>query len=341
MPPNFPPGGMGDWGGPAFDTAGLGQVESDFWDGDEGSIQQQMAALSLHNHVPTNNQLNPLQRPIQAQDHLNARPSNMLLAQGQQQPNGSSFTSQVGQNLHPSGMGLPQGQGSLQQNFVQRTPPVPSANLQPSSAPSSQAPSQGGQQNYNLGNITDAPVQQLFNLFNQLKYAITEGEKKFRAAGNSGGEVDPQRQALRAKLDSQKQVLFRIRDMIIAKTGRASGGDSVQQAVNGATWLTTGQRPVGHFPVAERPPQHDSPSLHQASVNQVAPQRRIPTPQQSFVPSATPQPNITQMSPHVSASGLPFNGALATMAGAPPQQSPQTTHPPSQQPIQGNKLPLL
>ena len=112
----------------------------------------------------------------------------------------------------------------------------------------------------------------------------------------------------------------------------------MQQGVNGATWLATGQRPAGHFPVAERPLQHDSPSLHPASVNQVAPQRRIPTPQQGFAPSATSQPNITQMSPHVSASGLPFNGALATMAGAPPQQSPQITHPSSQQ---ANKLPVL
>jgi hypothetical protein len=91
--------------------------------------------------------------------------------------------------------------------------------------------------------------------------------------------------------------------------------------------------------VAERPPQHNSPSLHQASANQV--QRRIPTPQQNFVPSTTPQPKLSQMSPHVSASGLPFNNALATMADAPPQQSPQTTHPPSQQPIQTNKLPVL
>ncbi|KAI0249895.1 hypothetical protein BJV78DRAFT_1224130 [Lactifluus subvellereus] len=315
MPPNFPPGGMTG-----------------------GSIQQQMAALSQHTQVLTNNQINPLQRPIQAQDHLNARPLNILLAQGQQQQNGSSFTSRVGQNLHPSGMGLPQGQGSLQQNFVQRTPPVSSANLQPSSAPSSQAPSQGGQQIYNLSNIAEASVPQLCTFFNQLKHAITEGEKNLHAAGNSGGEVDPQRQALRAKLESQKQVMLRIREMIAMKTGRPSGGDSVQQAVNGATWVATGQRPVGHFPVAERPPQHDSPSLHQASVNQVAPQRSIPTPQQSFVPSATPQPNMTQISPHVSASGLPFNGALAAMAGAPPQQSPQITHPPPQQPIQANKL---
>jgi hypothetical protein len=197
MPPAFPPGGMTG-----------------------GSIQQQMAALSQHTQVPTNNQMNSLQRPIQAQDHLNPRPLNALLAQGQQQQNGSSFASRMGQNLHPSGMGLPQGQGSLQQNFVQRTPPVPSANLQSSSAPSSQAPSQGGQQILNLANIADAPVQQLWGLFNQLKHAITEGEKNLHAAGNPGGEADLQRQALRTKLDSQKQVMLRIRDMIIAKSGR-------------------------------------------------------------------------------------------------------------------------
>jgi hypothetical protein len=46
------------------------------------------------------------------------------------------------------------------------------------------------------------------------------------------------------------------------------------------------------------------------------------------------------MSPHVSANGLTFNNALATIGAAPPQQSPQITQPP-QQPSQTNKYPLL
>jgi hypothetical protein len=91
--------------------------------------------------------------------------------------------------------------------------------------------------------------------------------------------------------------------------------------------------------VAERSGQHSSPSLHQASVNQAQPQRGIPTPQQNFV-SPTPQSNLTQISSHVSTNGLPPNGVLAQINGAPPQQSPQITHPPSQ-PIQPNKLPPL
>lgn len=92
--------------------------------------------------------------------------------------------------------------------------------------------------------------------------------------------------------------------------------------------------------MTERPVQHSSPSLHPASVNQAPPQRGIPTPQQNFL-SSTPQSNLTQISSHVSANGLPSNSVLAQINGAPPQQSPQITHPPSQPPIQPNKLPCL
>jgi hypothetical protein len=195
---------------PTFPTGGMAG----------GSAQQQVAALSQHAQGPTNNQMNPLQRVIQAQDPMNTRPLNMLLAQSQQQQNGPSFTSRVGQNLHPSGMGFPQGQGSLQQNLVQPTASVPSVNLPSSSAPSSHASPQGGQQMHGFGNIADAPVSQLVHLFNQLMHSVTEGEKKFLAASNSVGEADPQRQAIRAKLDSQKQFILRIRDIINAKTRR-------------------------------------------------------------------------------------------------------------------------
>ena len=47
------------------------------------------------------------------------------------------------------------------------------------------------------------------------------------------------------------------------------------------------------------------------------------------------------MSSHVPANGLPSNSVLAQMNGAPPQQSPQITHPASQPPIHPNKLPPL
>lgn len=100
-----------------------------------------------------------------------------------------------------------------------------------------------------------------------------------------------------------------------------------------------GQRPTGPYPVAERPAQHSSPSLHQASVKQAPPQRSIPTPQ-NFVPSATPQSNLSQISQHVSANGLALNGALAQLPG-PPQQSPQIAQPPSQPPVQPHRIPPL
>ena len=53
------------------------------------------------------------------------------------------------------------------------------------------------------------------------------------------------------------------------------------------------------------------------------PRRSIPTLQQNF----SAQSNLTQMSPHVSGNGLPFNGALAQMPGAlsqPPLQVPRS-----------------
>jgi hypothetical protein len=73
----------------------------------------------------------------------------------------------------------------------------------------------------------------------------------------------------------------------------------------------------------------------------VPPQRSIPTPQQNFIPSAPAQSNLTQISSHIPPNSLPHNGALAQMSGAPPQQSPQIAHPPSQQSILPHKLPPL
>jgi hypothetical protein len=111
-------------------------------------------------------------------------------------------------------------------------------------------------------------------------------------------------------------------------------GYPAQQAVNGAPWLGAAQR-GGFFSAQERPPQHSSPL--NASVNQIPPQRSIPTPQQNF----TAQSNLTQMSPHVSGNGLPFNGALAQMPGALSQPPPQVPHPPPQQTIPCSRLPPL
>ncbi len=110
--------------------------------------------------------------------------------------------------------------------------------------------------------------------------------------------------------------------------------------MNGAPWLAAGQRPTGLYTVPERIPQHNSP-LNQASVNQISPQRNIPTPQQNFVSSVAAQQNLTQMSPRLSGNGLPFNGALAQIPGAPPQPPPQAPHAPQQPTIQCSKLPPL
>ena len=112
-------------------------------------------------------------------------------------------------------------------------------------------------------------------------------------------------------------------------------GDPAQQAANGAPWLGAAQR-AGLYSAPERPPQHNSP-LNPS----VPPQRSIPTPQQNFAPSVTPQSNLTQMSPHVSGNSLAFNGALAQIPGAPPQPPSQAAHPPQQQTIPCSRLPTL
>ena len=70
----------------------------------------------------------------------------------------------------------------------------------------------------------------------------------------------------------------------------------------------------------------------------VQPRRGIPTPQQNFISSATPRSNLTNFPTHVSANGLPPNGMLEQINGAPPQQSPEFTPPPSRQPTQHNGL---
>jgi hypothetical protein len=188
---------------PGFPTGGL----------PTGATQQQIAALSQRS---TNNQMNPLQRVIQAQEPSHARQFGMLLAQGQQQ-NGSGFATRVGQNGNP-GMGLSQGQGALQPNFVQPSPSVPPASVQPSAPSASQVPPPGGQPVPGPPNMAEMPLQQLVTLYTQLRRAIGEGEKVFQTASNSGGDGDLQQRQLRSKIDGYKQRLHVVHDLIQAKS---------------------------------------------------------------------------------------------------------------------------
>ena len=102
-----------------------------------GTIQQQNAALSQRAQVSANNQINALQHVIQAQDPSRARQFDVLLPgqQQQRQQNATGIASYIGQNLNPSGMGLPQGPGSLQQNFIQPSPSVPQPPIQSNKLP--------------------------------------------------------------------------------------------------------------------------------------------------------------------------------------------------------------
>jgi len=182
-----------------------------------GNAQQQLASLPQRPQAAINNQM--LQRVFQGQDPSQARQFGMLLAQGQQQPqqqqNGSGFASRPGQNFNPP-VGLPQGQASLQQSFVQPSPSVPHANVQSSSTPSaSQAPPSAGQQ---AGNFADLSLQQLRHLHGQMMRFVIEGEKNLQASSATGGEGDIQRQQLRAKLELYKQRLIVLQEIVNAKT---------------------------------------------------------------------------------------------------------------------------
>ncbi len=191
---------------PGFNTGGV----------PSGTTQQQITALSQRAQVSANNQINPLQRVMQSQDPSHARQSNLLLP-GQQQQNGSSIASRMGQNPNPSGMGLPQGPGSLQQNFIQPSPLVPHANPQ-SSTPSTFQPPQPGAQQVSgpSGNLGDVPLPQLRALYTQLGHVVTEGEKNLQAMSSSG-EGDTQRQQLRTKVELNKQRLRALQEVITVK----------------------------------------------------------------------------------------------------------------------------
>ncbi|KAI0261553.1 hypothetical protein BC834DRAFT_940755 [Gloeopeniophorella convolvens] len=314
------------------------------------AAQQQIAALAAQRaQAAGNNQLhtmNPLQRAIQSQDPSHARQLNMIMAHNQQPPNGSTFASRVGQNLHPPGMGLPPGQQApLSQGFVQPSPSVSAAALQTSPTPQTAQNSILGMQQIlnNPQGLAQAQPAQLMSIYNQLMRSISDGEKLLTTAAAPTGDADAQRRNLfRVKLDGQRQFALRLQNLIKSKQRPGQGADAVQQTVNGAGLLDATARPSGIFGV-ERPPQHGSPAIHQATVNTAPPQRSIPTPQQTFAPhAATPQPNLSQMSPHAAATSLPYNGALAQVpGGATPQQALQNRPPSSQPSIQITKfLPL-
>ena len=188
-----------------------------------GNAQQQLASLPQRPQAAVNNQM--LQRVFQGQDPSQARQFGMILTQGQQQPqqqqqqqqqNGSGFVSRPGQSFNPPGVGLPQGQASLQQSFVQPSPSVSHANVQSSSTPSaSQAPPSAGQQ---AGNFSDLSLQQLRHLHGQMMRFVIEGEKNLQASSATGGEGDIQRQQHRTKLEVYKQRLLVLQEIVSAKT---------------------------------------------------------------------------------------------------------------------------
>lgn len=191
---------------PGFPTGGL----------PSGAMQQQMALLSQRAQASTNNQMNPLQRMIQALEPSHARQFGMPLAQGQQQ-DGSGFATRVGQNGNPTGMGLSQGHGALQPSFVQPSTSVPPANVQPSAPSASQVPPPGGQPVPGPSNMAEMPLQQLVALFVQLRRAMGEGEKLLQTASNSG-DGDLQQRQLRSRIDGFKQRLIVVHDLIQAKS---------------------------------------------------------------------------------------------------------------------------
>ena len=175
----------------------------------EQSLSQQM---SIQN--------NPLQLVVQLQDPSHAHQFSMLVPQGQPQHNDPGFASRMRQNLNHSGMGHPQGQVSFQESFVQNSLSVPLADIQVFSTPSTpQAhPPPGHQVPVQSTNFTDLPLPQLRTIYAQMIHMWTEGEKCLQASGTSGGEGDIQRrQQLRLKLDTYKQSMLALQEIIINK----------------------------------------------------------------------------------------------------------------------------
>ena len=154
-----------------------------------GTTQRRIASPSHRAQVSTNN--STLQHAIQGQDSPYVRQFSTALPHAQKQQNGSGLASRIGQNLNTP---LPQGPGSLQQNFIQPSPSLPHANLQPSSIASvSQSLKPGAQQVPCPSSLSDMPLLQ----------KMMESEKNLSAAGSS--ESDIQRQ-LRMKVGNNKRV---------------------------------------------------------------------------------------------------------------------------------------
>jgi hypothetical protein len=131
----------------------------------------------------------------------------------QQQIAGSGIASHMGQNFNPSGMGLPQGPGSFEQNSIR---PSLSATPPPSTPSASQIPQPGAQVSALPGALADVPLPQLRALSTQLLHVVMEGEKNLQAASSSG-EGDIQRQQLRARIELNKQRLRALHEVISMK----------------------------------------------------------------------------------------------------------------------------
>ena len=148
---------------------------------------------------------------IRAQDSLHERQLNMLVGQGQQLQDG--FVSRVGRDIHPPGMNIPQGQGSLQQYFIEPPPSVPPTIFQ---YPASQPTPPGWSQIHGLHNkLVEMPISQLSGIYAQLVGAVEKGKKHLNAAGGTGGESDIQ--ALLSSPSKARQLLIDIRHLIKLK----------------------------------------------------------------------------------------------------------------------------
>ena len=181
-----------------------------------GTTQQQIATLLQRAQASTNNQINPLQHAIQAQDSSHARQFGIPLPQGQQQQKDSGLA-RIGQNLNP-GMGLLQGPGSLQQNLIQPSLSVPHMTAQSSSAPlASQPPPPGVQQVSGPSNLASMTLQQHHELSTHLQRIVIEGEKHLQTPSSSGGS-DAQRQQLRTNIENNKQFINILQEVMNSRT---------------------------------------------------------------------------------------------------------------------------
>jgi hypothetical protein len=171
-----------------------------------GTTQQQTATLLQRAQLSTNSQIDPSQPITQTQD----------LSQGQQQQNDSGLGSRMVQNFDSPGMGLPQGPGSLQQNFIQPSPSLHHADPQPSSAPLASQPQPGAQQGSGPANLATMSLPQLRSQSTLLLQFVMESEKNLPAAGSSG-ESDVHRQ-LRVKVENNKRYIRMMQDLINART---------------------------------------------------------------------------------------------------------------------------